>query len=219
MTDGAPSNNEHQPDTDPRPAAVTFVTTEHFTLQGARSSTIAEATGRATMFLGTVSGGLVALGLIATAGGVGAAFYAFGLILLPTLAFVGLVTFDRVLQSGVEDHGYTRRIARLRGYYFQYAPELEGYLLSVPAAERLRMQGLRGGAWQGFLTVAGMVAVVTAVLAGSTAGLLAAVVSGHLLVAALVAGVLVAVTALVWLMRYQRSAWERVSTARLFPDE
>jgi hypothetical protein len=219
MTDGAPSNNEHEPDTDPRAAAVTFVTTEHFTLQGARSSTIAETTGRATMFLGSVSGGLVALGLIATAGGVGAAFYAFGLILLPTLAFVGLVTFDRVLQSGVEDHGYTRRIARLRGYYFQYAPELAGYLLSVPAAERLRMQGLQGAAWQGFLTVAGMVAVVTAVLAGSTAGLLAAVVSGHSLVAALVAGVLVAVTALVWLMRYQRSAWKRVSSARLFPDE
>jgi hypothetical protein len=36
---------------DPRPAAVTFVTTEHFTLQGARASTIAESTGRATMFL------------------------------------------------------------------------------------------------------------------------------------------------------------------------
>ena len=219
MTDREQRNDIDQPGTDPRPAAVTFVTTEHFTLQGARSATIAEATGRATMFLGAVSGGLVALGLIATAGGVGAAFYAFGLILLPTLAFVGLVTFDRVLQSGVEDHGYTRRIARLRGYYFQYAPELAGYLLSVPAAERLRMQGLRGEAWQGFLTVAGMVAVVTAVLAGSTAGLLAAVVSGHSLVAALVAGVLVAVTALVWLMRYQRSAWERVSTARLFPDE
>jgi hypothetical protein len=202
MTDGEPSNHVDRPDADPRPAAVTFVTTEHFTLQGARSSTIAEATGRATMFLGTVSGGLVALGLIATAGGVGAAFYAFGLILLPTLAFVGLVTFDRVLQSGIEDHGYARRVARLRGYYFEYAPELVGYLLSVPPAERLRMQGLRGGWWQGFLTVAGMVAVVTAVLAGSTAGLLAAVVSGHSLVAALVAGVLVAVVALFWLMRY-----------------
>jgi hypothetical protein len=172
------------------------------------------------MFLGAVSGGLIALGLVATAGGVGAAFYAFGLILLPTLAFMGLVTFDRVLQSGVEDHGYTRRITRLRGYYFQYAPELVDYLLSVPAAERLRLQGLRGaGTWQAFLTVAGMVAVVTAVLAGSTAGLLAAVVSGHSLVAALVAGILVAVTALVWLMRYQRSAWKRVSSARLFPDE
>ena len=51
---------------DPRPAAVTFATTEHFTLQGARSSTIAESTGRATMFLASVSGGMVALGLIAT---------------------------------------------------------------------------------------------------------------------------------------------------------
>ncbi|MFZ0376447.1 MAG: hypothetical protein WCD11_02445 [Solirubrobacteraceae bacterium] len=67
-----------------RPAAVTFVTTEHFTLQGARSATIAESTGRATMFLSCVSGGLIALGLIATAGRVRNAFYGFGLILLPT---------------------------------------------------------------------------------------------------------------------------------------
>jgi hypothetical protein len=219
MSDRDPNNSIEQPDSSPRPAAVTFVTTEHFTLQGARSQTVAESTGRASMFLSAVSGGLVALGLIATASNAGAAFYAFGLILLPTLAFVGLVTFDRTLQSGIEDHGYTRRIARLRGYYFQYAPELVGYLLSVPPTERLRIQGLRGGRWQGFLTVAGMVGVVTAVLAGSAAGLLAAVVSGHSLVAALVAGVLIAVVALLWLMRYQRSAWERISTARLFPDE
>jgi hypothetical protein len=47
---------------DPRPAAVTFITTEHFTLQGARAATIAESTGRATMFPGSVSAGLVALG-------------------------------------------------------------------------------------------------------------------------------------------------------------
>lgn len=59
---------------DPRPAAVTFATTEHFTLQGARAATIAESTGRATMFLSAVSGGLVALGLIATASRVGTAF-------------------------------------------------------------------------------------------------------------------------------------------------
>jgi hypothetical protein len=57
------------------------VTTEHFTHQGARSSTVAEATGRATMFIGAISGGLVALGLIATATGVKEEFYAFGLIL------------------------------------------------------------------------------------------------------------------------------------------
>jgi hypothetical protein len=203
----------------PRPAAVSFVTTEHFTLQGARSSTIAEATGRASMFLGAVSGGLVGLGLLATAAGVGAAFYAFGLILLPTLAFVGLVTFDRALQSGMEDYDYAHRIARLRGYYFEYAPELVDYLLSVPPGQRMRIQGLRGGPWQGFLTVAGMVGVVTAVLAGSAAGLLAAVVSGQLLVAALLAGVLVAVAVLVVLMRFQTAAWDRAGKASPFPDE
>ena len=219
MDNHKPDDKAGQADADPRPSAVSFVTTEHFTLQGARSSTIAESTGRASMFLSAVSGGLVALGLLATATSVGTAFYAFALILLPTLAFVGLVTFDRVLQSGIEDHGYARRIARLRGYYFDQAPELAGYLLSVPPTDRLRMQGLRGGRWQGFLTVAGIVAVITAVLGGSAAGLLAGIAAGHSLVAALVAGAVVAGAALTALMRYQHSAWKRVSTTSLFPSE
>jgi hypothetical protein len=42
----------------PLSAAVSFVTTEHFTVQVARSSTIAEVTGRASTFLGAMSGGL-----------------------------------------------------------------------------------------------------------------------------------------------------------------
>jgi hypothetical protein len=202
-------------DGDPRPAAVTFVTTEHFTLQGARSSTISESTSRASVFLGAVSGGLIALGLVATAAKTGAAFYTFGLILLPTLAFMGLATFHRVLQSGMEDLAYARRIAQLRDYYFDHAPELDRYLLNP--AERLPAPGLGIGLWQQFLTVAGMVAVITAVLAGSAGGLLAAVASGHSLVAALVAGVVVAAAALTGLMRYQNSAWIRGSTVALFP--
>lgn len=219
MDNRKPDNKAGQADADPRPAVVSFVTTEHFTLQGARSSTVSESTGRASMFFGAVSGGLVALGLLATATNVGTAFYAFALIILPTLAFVGLVTFDRVLQSGIEDHGYARRIARLRGYYFEHAPELTDYLLSVPAADRLRMQGLRGGLWQGFLTVAGLVGVITAVLGGSAAGLLAAIAAGHSLVAALAVGAVVASAALTGLMRYQHSAWKQVSTTSLFPGE
>jgi ABC-type sugar transport system permease subunit len=194
-------------DGDPRPAAVTFVTTEHFTLQGARSSTISESTGRAGMFLQAVSGGLVALGLVATAAKAGVAFFSFGLILLPTLAFVGLATFHRVLQSGVEDLGYALRIAQLRDYYFDHAPEVTGYLPS--AAEPLPSPGLGIRLWQQFVTVAGMVAVITAVLSGSAGGLLAAVISGHSLVAALVTGVVVAAAALTGLMRYQNSAWIR----------
>jgi hypothetical protein len=197
--------------TEPRPAAVTFVTTEHFTLQGSRSSTIAEATGRATMFLGAVSGGLVALGLIATAAGVATAFYAFALVLLPTMAFVGLATFNRVLQSGIEDFGYASRIARLRGFYFQYAPELIGYLISVPPPERLRLQGIRDGRSQKLLTIAATVGLVTAVLAGSAVGLLAALISGHSLPAAIIAGVVVAIGVFGGLVHFESMAWRRAA--------
>ena len=204
---------------DPRPAAISVVTTEHFTLQGARSSTIAEATGRASMFLSAISGGLVALGLIATATHVGPAFFVVGLIVLPTLTFVGLMTFDRALQSGIEDLGYGRRIAVLRGYYFEVAPELAPYLMSVPQPERLDVQGLHAGRWQGYLTVAGMVSVVTSVLAGSAFGLLAAVLSGHSLVAAVCTGAVTGLVVLAALMRYQRLLWHRALAAPLIAGE
>ena len=207
--------HDDPPGTSPLPAAVTFVTTEHFTLQGARAATIAESTGRATMFLSAVSGGLVALGLMATATQAGTAFYAFGLVILPTLAFVGVVTFERALQTGIEDHGYGRRIARLRAYYFDYAPELTAYLQSVEPRDRLAIQGLRAGWWQNYRTVAGMVAVITAVLTGSAAGLIAALASGHSLAVALAAGVPAGVVTLALLMRYQQETWQRVDAVHL----
>src|ERR1700749_4265191 len=156
---------------DPRQPAIAFVTTEHFVLQGARAATIAESNGRATMSLPPSPAGLIPFGLVGTASRVGTAFYAFSLVLLPTLAFVGWATFERVVQSGVEDLGYARRIAILRGYYFQNAPELRPYLRSLPASERLGVQGLpTPRRWQGFRTVAGMVGVIPAVLPGSTSG-------------------------------------------------
>jgi hypothetical protein len=197
--------------------ADTFVTTEHFTLQGARSSTIAESTGRATMFLSSVSGGLVALGLVATATHLGRAFYAFALVLLPVLSFVGLVTFERTLQSAVEDHGYAGRIARLRAYYFEHAPELEAYLLSVPPDERMHVQGLFGGRGQRWRTIAGMVAVITAALAASGVGLAAALLSHHSLAAALIAGAVAFAALLAALSRAQGAAWRRASAARAIP--
>jgi hypothetical protein len=64
-----------------------------------------------------------------------------------------------------------------------------------------------------------MVAVITSVLAGSGVGLLAAVVSWHSLVAALLAGGVVAVAALWLLMRYQRSVWQRAGTTPLFESD
>jgi hypothetical protein len=200
---------------EPRAAAIAFLTTEHFTLQGARSATISESTGRATMFLGAVSGALVALGLVATATHLGRAFYAFALVLLPVLSFVGLVTFERTLQSGIEDHGYARRIARLRAYYFDEAPELTPYLLSVGPDERLHVQGLFGNRGQRWRTIAGMIAVITAALCGSAVGLVAALVSGHSLAAALIAGGVAFVAVAASLSRVQGAAWMQASATHI----
>jgi hypothetical protein len=215
-TDSDPRGAE---EADSRPAAVTFVTTEHFVLQGARTATIAESTGRANMFLAAVSGGLVALGLVATASSLGAAFYGFGLVLLPTLAFVGFVTFGRALQSSIEDTEYGRRMALLRGYYFEQAPEISPYLLRVPPAERLLVQRVPGDRWQGYRTVAGMVAVITSVLAGSTAALAASLIFDHSLAAAVIAGTLVALPTMIAMIRHQDSTWERAAAEPLRTGE
>jgi hypothetical protein len=215
-TDSDPPSTD---DSDSLSRATTFLTTEHFVLQGARAATIAESTGRANMFLTAVSGGLVALGLVATASSLGAAFYAFGLVLLPTLTFVGLVTFERTIQTSIEDTEYARRMALLRGYYFEHAPEVASYLLSDPATERLHMQRVPGDRWQGYRTVAGMIAVITAVLAGSTAAMAAILIFDHSLAAALISGAVVALPVMLAMIRYQNSVWERAATEPLRPGE
>jgi hypothetical protein len=110
-------------------------------------------------------------------------------VLLPTLAFVGLVTFERAVQIGLEDYLLMRRIALVREYYFREAPELQQYLVNVPLSEVLTAGSLLAGrarfGGQSLRTVAGMVGVVTAVLAGATASLTAIAASSHSLAAAL----------------------------------
>lgn len=122
-------------------------------------------------------------------------------ILLPTLTVVGLVTFHRVFQSGREDAIYADRIAQLRAYYFDGAPEITPYLLSVPLEHRLEIQGLSTSACQKFLTMAGTIAVITSVLAGAATGFLVAVISGNSSWAAFPAGALAAAATLVLLIR------------------
>jgi hypothetical protein len=52
-------------DPDKPEAAISFLTTEHFTLQGARTSAVSEATGRLQLYLGVLSSFILALALVA----------------------------------------------------------------------------------------------------------------------------------------------------------
>ena len=67
-------------------------------------------------------------------------------------------------------------------------------------------------------TVAGMVGVITAVLAGATAGLVAVAASSHSLATALSSSVVVALAAMNVLMRFQVRAYRRAGTRRLLAD-
>ncbi len=156
-------------------AAVAFATTEHFNLQTARAATISEANGRATNYLAALSSSLIALAFIGQMSRLGPAFNAFALIVLPVLAFIGFITFERLVQLSHEDHAYAQRIARLRDFYLSVAPGLAPYVLvvrGVGAGSWVNGRAPRTTAWQLTLTPAGMIAVVNSVVLAACAGLL-----------------------------------------------
>jgi len=130
-------------------AAVTFATTEHFNLQTARAATISESNGRTSIFLGAMSAGLVALAFAGQASR--DALLTLGLVLFPVLFFLGLVTFERVLQSSIEDTMYLQRINRIRRFYVESAPGLAGYLGRWPR----RTASRRCSGWTGTAGPAG----------------------------------------------------------------
>ncbi len=152
-----------------------LMTTEHFTLQTAKAATVAESNGRSALFLGSVSSAVVALAFIGQVSGMGEAFFLFGLVLFPSLFFLGVVTFDRVLQTALEDWIYTCEINRIRHYYAELAPEIRPYFIQsthddLPGA--LQGIGINPTRWQYFLTSSGMVAVINSVLVGVFLGML-----------------------------------------------
>lgn len=166
-----------QPDREAQQQILQFMTTEHFTLQTARSATIAEANGRCALFMGSVSSAVVAVAFIGQASGLSEGFFLFVLVLFPSLLFLGIFTFRRVLQTAVEDIVYARGINRIRHYYVESAPEVRRYFIQSTHDDTvgaLRGMGIvpTDSKWDLFQTSAGMVAVINSVLGGVFAGLL-----------------------------------------------
>jgi hypothetical protein len=206
-----------------RQQLLTALTTEHFTLQSARSQTASESASRASLYILAVSSTLVALGFIGPASQTGSTFDVFALTVLPTLYVLGVFTFVRVVECGAEDFRYGVAINRIRNYYKQIAgDQARLFLLSghddgrgvfenaaVPSEKRKQ-----------FFTFATVVAVVNSVVGGSAIAIaLGAIVDAPLGVAAGVGG-LVALASLVALLWYaDRLLEERTSrTESIFPS-
>lgn len=137
-TDDRDSRDDRD-DREDRQQLLTALTTEHFTLQGARSQTIGETSARASVYMLSVSSALVALGFVSQAStgtdagtGTSAVFVAFALTILPTLYVLGCAAYVRIVECSAEDLRYAVAINRIRSYYLEVAGDrADLFLLSA----------------------------------------------------------------------------------------
>jgi hypothetical protein len=216
-------NNEHLP-LELSSQLVSIMTTEHYNLQSGRSMTISEANGRSSLFVGAVSSGLVALALVGQISHLETAFFVFSLVVILTLFFMGLITFERVLQAGSADIVYARGINRIRHLYLEYAPQMQPYFILSTHDDQegtLGQEAMQTSWWQVFLSMAGgMIAVINSVLAGGFVGLLLAAFTLPLWVTTS-AGVVTFLVSVGLHQRYQWRQWLRLgrNLPVLFPSQ
>jgi len=206
-----------------RQELLTALTTEHFTLQGARAQAASESASRASLFILSVSSTLVALGFLGQGSQSDQTFEVFALIVLPTLYLLGVFTFIRVVECGAEDYRYGVAINRIRHYYKQIAgDEARLFLLSghddgpgvfgnaaVPTEGRSQ-----------FFTFGTVVAVINSVIGGSTIAIATSVALDASLGIAAGTGGAVGLLSLALLLRHADRLLEKRagSTEAIFPS-
>ena len=206
-----------------RQELLTALTTEHFTLQGARSQTASESASRASLYILSVSSTLVALGFIGQASETGTAFHVFALTALPTLYALGVFTFVRVVECGAEDFRYGVAINRIRGYYKQIAgDQAKLFLLSGHDDGRgvFENAAVPPEGRKQFFTFATVVAVINSVVGGSAIAVALGAIADASLGVAAGAGGVIAVGSLTVLVRHaERLLEERTGrTESIFPS-
>jgi hypothetical protein len=196
-----------------RQELLTALTTEHFTLQGARSQTMSESASRVTLYIGAVSGTLVALGFIGQISEVGDAFQVFALTVLPTLYLLGAFTFVRLVECGAEDYRYGVAINRIRGYYLEIAGNRASLFLLSGHDDGRGVFGNMGLPAEGrsqLFSFATVVAIINSVVGGSAVAIaLGALVDAGLGPAAATGGAVAIVSVLGWLRTAARLLDER----------
>ena len=191
------------------------LTTEHTALQSARSATISESASRSALYLTTLSSAVVVMALVVQVSRLGQAFFVFAFAILPVVFFLGVVTFGRLLQTGVEDVIYARAISRIRSLYSAIEPSRADYFAEIGVDQvGLTAMGLFKLRWQQFLAAAATIAVVNAVVGGAFAALAIRGLFAHAgVVLVTLLGAAVALLLAFAFLRYQWRAWMHVAAA------
>jgi hypothetical protein len=157
-----------------------ILSTEHWSLLASRSLAWNESFSRAGMFLTTLTGAIVALGLVGGATGFGEAFTLFALVILPVVLFIGVATWIRLSASNYHETLCIIGMNRIRAAYLELAPDLERYFV-MSAHDDFRGIGVTMGVQPGGGRVFWMaqilagtptiVSILNAVLAGAIAAI------------------------------------------------
>ena len=154
-------------DDDRQQAFMTALVTEHFVLQGARGQTNAEMTGRAALYLATVSSTLIALGFVARDR---SAFVPFAAAVIPSLLILGEFTFIRLVAASIEDLQYLYAIQQIRSYYRSLVPDGLTFFADIPIGDpkvaATHAMGMSQSSWNVVFTAGGMIAAINSILAG-----------------------------------------------------
>ncbi|TMC83761.1 MAG: hypothetical protein E6J06_08345 [Chloroflexi bacterium] len=183
-------------------------------LQSARGGTIAESSSRTSLYLTSLTGAVVALSFVAQASRLGETFFVFALAVLPVVFFLGLVTYYRVLQTGVEDVIYARAMSKIQRFYSEIDPVhadlFQDTSVDHVGLARLGMFALR---WQQFLSAAAVVAIINSVVGGVFIALTVAYLLQPPSLVALGVGAGAAVLIALAFLRHQWATWMHVAKA------
>jgi hypothetical protein len=206
-----------------RQQLLTALTTEHFGLAGARAQATGESSARAALYISAVSSTLVALGFIGQISDVGDTFDVFALTALPTLYLLGIFTFVRTVENGVEDLMMGRAINRIRNYYLQIAGEEARYFMLSGHDDALgvmRNMGVSLQRRQQFFTTGSMIAVINSVVGGAAVAIAIGAFTGAPLGVCAAVGGLAAIVSLNRLLRIENRMYHEMGgfTEALFPS-
>jgi hypothetical protein len=140
--------------------------TEHFVLESARGITVNESSSRASLYLMTLSSSLVAFGFLSSTP------IAFGFlgVIIPVVFLLGIFTYERLVETSLEDVVALASIQRIRRYYSTLLPGADVYF-PLPGEEGAPNELLdtgRRASWRGiFFTTSSAIAVVNSIVAGS----------------------------------------------------
>lgn len=196
-------------DTDPNAAALnSAVGTELFVLQSVASSTIAEAGTRSTIYLSTLSSGLVAIGF---AGGSPALLATLTFTVFPTIFMLGWFTVVRLVDTSVENITVRRRMVRIREHFVSLHPSGPDLIsLDNPRTGEL---GVRYSRSSFLFTMASMIGTVNSVLGGALVALVLIFGGAVEPLLAQISGVIVGLILLAATLMYER---HRIRSA--YPD-